>query len=211
MSRRLEKFVWDMLRSLAETNGEDGGDGGGGHSEFGVHITYQDLYGTVLFLTAIYVSGEIARRVLRMPSLVGEIFAGILLGPPLLDDFVPNPEAWVMFGELGCVSIDQPVLTCHNVSFLTHLAHLASLLFSLVLLVIEAGIDIDLSTLKLIGTRGFLIAFFGSVLPIGIGMLITYWLDITDTKGILAAGAVFGPTSLGIALNILRNGGVLNT
>lgn len=81
----------------------------------------------------------------------------------------------------------------------------------LVLLVIEAGIDIDLSTLKLIGTRGFLIAFVGSILPIGLGMLITYLLNVADTTGIIAAGAVFGPTSLGIALNILRNGGVLNT
>lgn len=56
-----------------------------------------------------------------------------------------------------------------------------------------------------------MIAFFGSILPIGVGMLITYLLNITDTKGIIAAGAVFGPTSLGIALNILRSGGVLNT
>ena len=42
-------------------------------------------------------------------------------------------------------------------------------------------------------------------------MLITYVLGMTDTKEIIAAGAVFGPTSLGIALNILRGGGILNT
>lgn len=84
-------------------------------------------------------------------------------------------------------------------------------LFSLILLVIEAGIDIDLSTLKVIGTRGCLIAFFGSIIPIGLGMLITWGLGMTDTKEIIAAGSVFGPTSLGIALNILRNGGILNT
>ena len=107
MPRRLEAFVRTMFRSLAESSGVDdhggGDDDGGGHSEFGVHITYQDLYGTLVFLTAIYSSGELARRVLRMPTLVGEIFCGILLGPPLLEGFVPNPEAWVMFGELGCV------------------------------------------------------------------------------------------------------------
>ena len=84
---------------------------------------------------------------------------------------------------------------------------------SLILLVLEAGIDIDLSTLKLIGTRGFMIAFFGSILPIGIGMLIAYILNVDggDTKAIIASGATFGPTSLGIALNILRSGGILNT
>jgi hypothetical protein len=107
MPRKLEAFVLDLFRSLAESGGDvpadDDHSGGDEHSQFGVHITYQDLYGTVIFLIAIYISGELAKRVLRMPSLVGEIFCGILLGPPLLDDFVPNPEAWVMFGELGCV------------------------------------------------------------------------------------------------------------
>ena len=48
-----------------------------------------------------------------MPSLVGEIFAGILLGPAL----VPFPVSFVMLGETG-----------------------------LILLVIEAGIDIGLTT-----------------------------------------------------------------
>ena len=66
-----------------------------------VHIEYEDLYDTVLFFIAIYVSGQIAAFV-KMPSLVGEIVCGILLGPPLAD-FVPNPEAFVMLGELGYV------------------------------------------------------------------------------------------------------------
>ena len=84
--------------------------------------------------------------------------------------------------------------------------------YRLILLVLEAGIDIDVSTLKLIGTRGFLIAIVGSVLPIGMGMLIAMIiLGTGDTKAIIAAGATFGPTSLGIALNILRGGGILNT
>ena len=91
----MQDFALGLYRTLAE-----GGDDEE-HSEFGVHITYQDLYGTVVFLAAIYVAGELSKRVLKMPSLVGEIFCGILLGPPLLEDFVPNPEAWVMFGELG--------------------------------------------------------------------------------------------------------------
>ena len=65
----------------------------------GVHITYEDLYDTVLFFIAIYVSGQIASYI-KMPALVGEIVCGILLGPPLAD-FVPNPEAFVLLGEIG--------------------------------------------------------------------------------------------------------------
>ena len=41
-----------------------------------------------------------------MPSLVGEIFVGIFLGPNLLD-FVPFETSWVMLGEIGCVKNDS--------------------------------------------------------------------------------------------------------
>lgn len=78
-------------------------------------------------------------------------------------------------------------------------------------MVLEAGIDIDVATLKLIGTRGCLIALVGSLLPIGIGIGLAYAVGVTDAREAIAAGATFGPTSLGIALNILRSGGVLNT
>lgn len=166
----------------AEDDDSHGGIHAGGHGDFGVHITYDDLYHSIVFLTVIYCAGVISARVLKMPNLVGEIVAGIVLGPPLLD-FVPNPEAWVLLGEVG-----------------------------LIILVLEAGIDIDVSTLKLIGTRGVLIATIGSILPIGMGMIIAWIIQVEGgATAIIAAGAVFGPTSLGIALNILRSGGILNT
>eukprot|EP00567_Pseudictyota_dubia_P018452 CAMPEP_0197431994 /NCGR_PEP_ID=MMETSP1175-20131217/138_1 /TAXON_ID=1003142 /ORGANISM="Triceratium dubium, Strain CCMP147" /LENGTH=859 /DNA_ID=CAMNT_0042959977 /DNA_START=122 /DNA_END=2701 /DNA_ORIENTATION=- len=159
-------------------------DGHGAHGEdehgFGVHITYEDLYSSIIFFTVIYVMGAVCQKFLKMPSLVGEIFAGILLGPNLAN-FVPNPVAFVMLGEIG-----------------------------LILLVLEAGIDIDLTTLKLIGPRGVIIAVVGSFLPIAFGIAIAFALGV-DTKGAIAAGAAFGPTSLGIAMNILRQGKIVNT
>ena len=98
-NQRINRFLSDVtVRFLAESHGDD--DHGDDHSGFGVHITYEDLYYSVVFLTCVYVSGQVASRFLQMPSLVGEIICGILLGPPLAD-FVPNPEAWVLFGELG--------------------------------------------------------------------------------------------------------------
>lgn len=184
MVRKLENLALSYLRRFLASEGhdtDDHADDDGDHGSFGVHISYEDLYFTLIFLTCVYVSGVIASRFLRMPPLVGEIVCGILLGPPLADK-VPYAESWVLLGELG-----------------------------LILLVIEAGIDIDLATLKLIGPRGLLIAMVGSVLPIALGMLIAWLLNVTDTKGIIASGACFGPTSLGIALNILRTGGILNT
>ena len=83
------------------------------HSEFGVHVTYNEIYYSIIFLTSIYVCGQIASRLLKMPSLVGEICAGILLGPPL-GDIVPIPEAFVLLGEIGYV-VDsfKPINQCH--------------------------------------------------------------------------------------------------
>jgi predicted Kef-type K+ transport protein len=91
MTTRVETLFWDGVRILS-------GDGDG--EEFGVHIDYTDLYKAMVFFTSIYVAGQIASRLLKMPALVGEIFAGILLGPPLAD-MVPYPEAFVLLGEVG--------------------------------------------------------------------------------------------------------------
>lgn len=123
-AQSLLSFLWHT-RALAvdEENHEE---------HFGVHVHYSDIYAAVVFLSSIYAAGIFASRVLRMPSLVGEIFCGILMGPNLLN-FVPNVEAFVMFGEIG-----------------------------LILLVLEAGIDIDLTTLRMIGLRGVIIAVIGT-------------------------------------------------
>jgi len=82
-----------FIRNLA-------GAGDDGEEHFGVHIDYWDIYASVIFLTAIYASGVASANFLGMPSLVGEIFCGILLGPNLLD-FVPMESAWVLLGEVG--------------------------------------------------------------------------------------------------------------
>lgn len=109
MTTHLPKAVGSMIRFLAEEahsstfvsnvtgeelevldHGEDSGHGEGHGSGFGVHIQYEDLYNSFIFLTCIYIAGKIA-KLIRMPDLVGEIVAGILLGPNLAH-FVPNPE-----------------------------------------------------------------------------------------------------------------------
>jgi hypothetical protein len=94
----VDQFIWNSASRLLGGGGGDDEDGSG--HDFGVHIKPEDLYKTVVFLTAIYVSGQIASRYLKMPDLVGEIVCGIVMGPELLD-FVANPEGWVLFGELG--------------------------------------------------------------------------------------------------------------
>ncbi len=168
----MDFYDHDTIRALG--GGEDGGP------SFGVHVKFELVWQAMVYLGAIWTFGFVADKILFMPALVGQIFAGIVFGPELLD-FVPLPEAFVLLGEIG-----------------------------LVLLVIEAGVDIDVTTLKLIGKRGVTIAIIGSILPILFGFLIAMILK-TDVKGSIAAGAAFGPTSLGVAVNILKTGKIINT
>jgi len=181
MASHVEEFIWSAFSSITSNEGQTSrqlsADGEGG----GVHIAYEDLYASIMFFATVYVGGQFAARLLKMPSLVGEIFVGIFLGPSLAN-YVPSPISFVMLGEIG-----------------------------LILLVIEAGIDIDLTTLQLIGSRGMLIAVVGSILPIAIAFVIAFALNPSNIMSAVAAGACFGPTSLGIAMNILRTGKLVNT
>jgi hypothetical protein len=73
------------------------GGGEEGEEELFVHVTYEDLYDTVIFLAVAWVAGHIA-LFLGMPTLVGEIVTGFLLGPPLAD-YVPQVSRVLAFEE----------------------------------------------------------------------------------------------------------------
>lgn len=117
---------------------------------------------------------------IKLPALVGEIICGLILGPNLLH-FAPYSNVLKMIGECG-----------------------------LILLVIEAGIEVDLDILKLIGTRGVIVAVFGSMTPLAIGFGLGTALGYDPTSS-LCIGACLAPTSMGIAVSALRRGKALNT
>jgi len=117
---------------------------------------------------------------LGLPALVGEIIVGIILGPEFMN-FVPYSDAFVVIGEIG-----------------------------LVLLVLEAGIDVSIGHLKVVGSRGLGVAVLGSLLPLGIGTGLAM-MQGNEFLEAIAIGACLAPTSMGIALNVLRNAKVLNT
>jgi Kef-type K+ transport system membrane component KefB len=116
-----------------------------------------------------------------IPPLVGQIIAGFLLGPPLAD-YVPFPQSMVLLGDLG-----------------------------LILLLVEAGVELDVALVKEAGIRPLLIALAGSIIPFGIGLGVTLAQGDQSIKSAIAAGACFSPTSLGVAANALSGGKALNT
>ena len=113
--------------------------------------------------------------------MVGEILAGIAVGPHGLN-IAPKPDALMMVGEFG-----------------------------LVLMVLEAGVEVDLASLSLVGARGVQVAFFGSLVPLAIGAVLSKLVFDMSAKTCLAVGASLAPTSMGISLKVLQDGGVLGT
>ena len=80
----------------------------------------------------------------------------------------------------------------------------------LILLLVEAGIELDVGLVKEAGIRPILIAVSGSILAFGIGRGIAFGQG-QGVKSAIAAGACFAPTSLGVAANALSGGKALNT
>ena len=96
-----------------------------------------------------------------LPALVGEIFAGFLLGPPLAD-FVPYPGALVLAGNIGLIG-----------------------------LILESGIGLDVAQLKESGSRALMMALVGSSLPLLGGFAVAQWIgkDIKPALAVGAAFA----------------------
>jgi Kef-type K+ transport system membrane component KefB len=116
-----------------------------------------------------------------LPSLVGEIVTGFILGPPLLD-FVPYPEAMVLIGSFGLIS-----------------------------LLLDSGINLDIAQLRETGSRAVLMAVTGTILALGIGFGMGHAADSENFRRSFAIGASFAPSSFGVASQVLSQGDILNT
>ena len=69
MTSHVQALVWDTSQRLLGGGGGDDHGGGSGS----VHISYEDLYASIMFLACIYVGGQIAARLLRMPRWVDSL------------------------------------------------------------------------------------------------------------------------------------------
>ena len=116
-----------------------------------------------------------------LPALIGEVLVGCLLGPPLADA-VPFARAVALLGGVG-----------------------------IVLLTVEAGLEVDVAMLKSVGPRGVAIALCGSVFgPFLAGFGLATAVGCS-TRESLAVGAALAPTSMGCAVVMFKEARMLNT
>jgi len=160
------------LLSLSEAGNDDD------ETSFTTQVTFEEIFRVVLFIFSVHYAGELG-AVIRCPELVGQIFAGVVLGPQVLD-FVPFEESLVLLGEIG-----------------------------LIMLMFEAGIEVDTSLIKSSGANAVLMSILCAAFATGCGIGVGMALGV-DFQGAFSIGATFAQTAIGTCMPVLQGGGLMN-
>ncbi len=145
------------------------------------HDTLTFLLSLAVLLSAARALGEIGRA-LGLPLVVGEIFAGIVLGPTALGRVWPQAYAW-----LFAKGAPAQMLGAYTT-------------LGVVLLLVVAGLEVDLGVLRRRGASAALTAVLGILMPLAGGWVLGALLPDSDLvhpdqRGLFAA-------FLGVALSI---------
>lgn len=131
------------------------------------------FYLLVVLLTA-RLFAEIAIH-LKAPSVIGELFAGIVIGPSLFGWIEPI-EALRLLAEIG-----------------------------IILLLFEVGISTDVKRLIKAGRQSTFIAITGFITPLLLGFSAAYWLFGLSWFEALFIGGTLTATSIGITIRVLSD------
>ena len=125
-------------------------------------------------LIAARVMGEVAAR-FGIPSVIGEIMAGIILGPSVLGMIEAEGLIWVL-AEIG-----------------------------IILLLFQIGLETDVGKLFKSGTKSVVVAITGFAVPfVTCFALSHYWFELDQMVSLLIAGTMTA-TSIGITMRTLSD------
>ncbi len=131
------------------------------------------LYLAILLFFA-RLTGDIFAKV-GIPSVLGEIFVGIVLGQSILG-IIPLNEAFKLLAELG-----------------------------IILLLFHIGLEADLKQLKEVGFSAFSVAIMGALAPFITGFLVSYFIFNLPPITSLFIGGTITATSIGITVRVLED------
>ncbi len=128
----------------------------------------------VLILFSARVMGEVAAY-FQAPSVIGELLAGIIIGPSLLN----------------IVQLSDPVVLLAQVG--------------IILLLFEVGLEADIGRLVSAGSKAAIVAVCGVVFPFALGFAVSYALFDLSLLTSLFIGSTLTATSIGITLRVLHD------
>ena len=158
------------------------------------------VFQLAVILAAAKLAGEAFERFLRMPAVLGELAAGIAIGPFALGG-VEIPQIGALF-EMARVAAGASESFSLPVSEgLWSIAQVGS-----IVLLFMAGLETDLAQFLRYARPASLVAIGGVVLPFTLGVALTVGLGPADSYGDVRAlfmGAVLTATSIGITVRVL--------
>ncbi|MGA2846748.1 MAG: cation:proton antiporter [Candidatus Acidiferrales bacterium] len=119
------------------------------------HLTQHEVMTMFLALAVLLGTAKLAGELMQklgQPSVLGEILAGILLGPTLLGHFRPQIYA-ALFPSTGAMPVVLETVTTIGVVFF----------------LLTAGLEIDLRSIFRQGKSALLVSFFGVIIPFALG------------------------------------------
>ena len=148
-------------------------------TDAGVSVA-QFLLLLAVILVAAKVLGEVAER-FGQPAVIGELLAGVLLGPSVIGFVDPTLPSLHLIAEIGVV-----------------------------LLLFGIGLETDLKRLMSVGGAAFAVATVGVVLPFALGFWVSRSLGL-DLLPAIVAGAALTATSVGITARVFSDLGRLQS
>ena len=137
-----------------------------------------ELHHFFLFLAIILIAARLLSETVArfgIPSVIGELLAGLLIGPSLLGWVSPDTTMRLL-AEIG-----------------------------IILLLFEVGMDTDLSRLARSGIKPYLVAMMGFFLPFALGYGISTWIFELPGLTALFIGGTLTATSIGITVRVLND------
>ena len=168
--------------------------------ESGVEGVTRLVFQLGAILIAAKVGGEVFERYLKMPAVLGELAAGIAIGPFALGG-LDVPGVGPLFEAVRGVAETAEEFTIPVSSELWAIAQVGS-----IVLLFMAGIETDLRLFLQYARPATLVAIGGVLVPFAFGVLLTVAFGFADGPGDLKAlfiGAVLTATSIGITVRVL--------
>ncbi len=144
--------------------------------------SYRYLLDIAIILLATKFFGIFSKK-LRMPSVVGALVAGIILGPSMLNIVAPS-QLITSLSEIGVIVI-----------------------------MFAAGLETSITDLRKAGLKAFVIALLGVLIPLAVFYVIGMIYDHGPKAWItnLFIGVIFTATSVGITVETLKEMHCMNT
>ena len=133
-----------------------------------------------VILTSAKILGELAERI-GQPAVIGELVAGVLLGPSVVGFVDPTLPSLHLIAEIGVV-----------------------------LLLFGIGLETDLKRLLSVGGAAFTVAIVGVLLPFVLGYAVSHALGLAVLPAVVA-GAALTATSVGITARVFSDLGQLKS